>query len=128
MVTRGKEIYKRVAAKHKIDLSLVESIGNAMFQELRNKVDTGTSLAYEMPKLGTFNIRFTRFLQMFNGFNKHLEQEAPWALELLEQHKERYERDKLINTLIAAYRQDKKDVREKRYATPSSEDKPNEHS
>lgn len=128
MVTRGKEIYKRVAAKNKLDLSLVESVGNAMFQELRSKVETGTSLAYEMPKLGIFSIRFLKFEQTFNRFKKHLENKAPWALELLEKNKTRYERDQIINTLIQVYREDKKNVRQQRYTITSSKDKPEEHS
>ena len=61
MIIGAKDIYEEIAEEENINLELIQSIGNAVFQNLRTCLNDPLELSYELPKIGTFNIRFKKF-------------------------------------------------------------------
>ena len=119
MITYPKVIYKRVAEKNNLKQELVESIGTIVFQQLRASLNDPRDLAYELPGLGTFNVRFSRFESYFN----YIKNNKP------EEHEtENYLRAERLCEMMKQFRIDKETKRKKRYdeieANQSSEDNP----
>lgn len=127
MVTKINNIYEKVSKKHNLQLDLVKSVGDCVFDELLDKLSKFEDLGYDLPKLGTFNLRFKRFENYYLNFVKKLENKDPLAIEKLENNKELFELNTEIYKKIQNFRQVKSEKRKLRYETTgntSSESKP----
>jgi nucleoid DNA-binding protein len=128
MIIVPKEIYEKVAKEHTFDKDLVESVGNSVFQELRNSLNYPTELAYEVPKLGIFSLRFMRFERYYKNFVNLLNKENEKAKQQLENNPEYFKNNTTLFDKIQDYRIKKNEVRNARYNTiKSREDNIEEH-
>lgn len=131
MITTPKRVYKNVSEENALPQDLVESIGNVIFQHLRSSLNNPQALAYEVPEIGSWNIRFNRFERFFYSIAKGLEENNPLTLKHVEDNPGEIERNTLIIDKINSYRKDKKEVKEKRneqnQAFQSSENHIKEH-
>ena len=123
MITSAKSIYKKVSEKHNIPLELIESIGNVISQQTRYCLNNPESLAYELPGLGTFNIRFVRFEKFYNNFQALLDKNDETAIMKRDRDLHFYNSNTLIMEKIKQFKIDKQIKRKERYETnESSED------
>lgn len=112
MITKPREIYKNVSEKYELPIELIQSIGNTIFQKTRSILNRPDDLAYELPELGVFNIRFCKFERyIYNIRNNPQEDEFR-------------ERMKYLIKRMDEYREDKQNIKEKR----NNYDKTNESS
>lgn len=118
MIVPPKAIYKKVAEKNALPPELLESIGNVVFQHLRACLNDPKELAYEVPELGTFSLRFKKFVQYYQNVKDKIEEQGTANLA----------RAEMICKKIEEYQKDKKETRKKRYESnqtiESSEDNP----
>ena len=107
MIISAKDIYEEIAEEENINLELIQSIGNAVFQNLRTCLNDPMELSYELPKIGTFNIRFKKFENYFNGFEKRLLEGNEEAKLKYEENPENFHKNKRLMGKIKVYREDK---------------------
>lgn len=115
MIIGSKDIYEEVAIENNIDVELVNSIGSTVFQQLRTLLNDPEELAYELPKIGTFIMRFKRFEKYFNNFQNHLNNKSPEAIKKYENNIILYEKNKKLIEKMKKYREDKQLKRKLRY-------------
>lgn len=116
METKTKDIFEKVARDNNLPVDLLESIGGCVLKELQQSLIHPTSLAYELPHVGTFKARFKRFENYFLRFLGKLQagdekaQEKLWANpKLFQQNADLYQK-------MQQYRRDKKAAKLKRNA------------
>lgn len=114
MIVRSKPLYQKVAEKHNIAFDLVQSVGNAMFSELRTKLESPDNIVYEMPKLGIFIIRFEKYYKMATGALKKLDKQDPETLERYERDPDNFERLRKVAALIEQFRKERIETRTER--------------
>ena len=128
MIRKPKEIYLEVAKKHSLPVDLIVSIGNIVYQETRSILNNPQQLSYELPELGTFNMRFKKFEAYFSSFQKRLDEDEPNAIILRDTNLEKYLTNKMLYDKMQEYRKDKQETRIKRYeqnkTLESSKDNP----
>lgn len=111
MLVTPKQIYTNVAERNDVSFELISSIGNIIFQSLRTCLNDPSELAYEVPGLGTFGLRFNRFEESHNSAKIHHHDDSnntdAQKLRLLKMGK--------IQTKIDSFRKHKSEVKTKRY-------------
>lgn len=123
MIESAKIIYKKTAEKNNVPIELIESIGNAVAQHMRTCLNNPDALAYELPNIGTFNIRFTRFEKYYNNFQALLDKNDENAIMKRDRDLEFYESNTIVMEKIKQFKIDKQEKRKERYETnESSED------
>lgn len=128
MITGIRDIYEKVAKQNNLDPELVKSIGTVVFQNLRECLNKPDEVAYELPKVGVFNVRFQKFENYYLAFVRCLERGDEKAKKQLEDNPELFEINTKLYNRILEYREKKKEKRNARYeAIKSSEDKSEEH-
>lgn len=115
MIVTGKTLYEQVAKKEQLPVDLVHSIGSFVFQTFRRESRAFEHLALELPKLGTFILRFNRFQTHFNYLQKRIDTKDEETLILLEENPGIYEKYKKILRKMDEFRQEKKKTRNERY-------------
>lgn len=116
MLVNAKTLYELTAAKHNLPMELVESVGSCVFEKLREKSEAPSELAYELPKLGTYVLKFKGFERFYINFVRQLERNHPEAIAKRDKNPELFERCTLLYNKMQEYRKHKKEVRERRYA------------
>jgi antitoxin component of RelBE/YafQ-DinJ toxin-antitoxin module len=114
MVVRSKILYEQVAQKYNLPLDLIESVGGCVFTQLRKKMENPTDLAYELPKFGTFNIRFKMFEDYYESFLRDLNANKPEAIQKRDANPELFSRNTKLYKKIQEYREKKKEIKDKR--------------
>lgn len=128
MVTRVKHIYEKISKKRGIPIEVIESIGDIIFDTLLNYMEKPEDLAYELPKFGTFNVRFKKFTDYYEHFINKLEKNDPEAIKNRDADPEKFERNTRLYRKIKEFKSDKEAKRKLRYETnKSSEDKSKEY-
>lgn len=123
MISNAKSIYKQTAEKHNVPLELIESIGNTISQHMRSCLNNPEALAYELPHIGTLNVRFVRFERFYNNFQNLLDKEDPIAIMKRDRDLQFYNSNTIVMEKIKNFRTDKEEKRKQRYDTnESSED------
>lgn len=115
MIVLPNDIYEEVAEDIGVDVAMIQSIGVIAFQELRHSLNNPVELAYELPKLGTFILRFNKFEDYFDYFQKKLDNKDVEALQKLEDNPELYLKNKALKEKINNFRKDKQTKRKQRY-------------
>lgn len=116
MIVRSKALYEETSLRHNLPIDLIESVGNCVFEALVFKLNHPEDLAYELPKFGTFNIRFKMFERYYENFQKLLEASDPEAIKKRDSNLDLYKRTTSIYNKINEFRSKKKDTRKQRYA------------
>lgn len=128
MVIKASEIYEKVAKDNNLKPELVESVGSTILTELVNTLDDPRELAYELPKFGTFALRFKKTERFYNNFIQKLIQNDPKALKQKEDNPELFNAITNLYNKIQNYRKDKKEKKQLRNETiESSKNKSNEY-
>lgn len=120
MLVIAKTLYEDTAKKHDLPTELVESVGNCVFEKLREKLSSPHKIAYELPKLGTFKMKFKSFENFYLNFVNLLDQENPKAIEKRDKNPELFERCTMLYNVMQEFRKRKKEVREQRYGKSES--------
>jgi hypothetical protein len=125
MEARLKQIYEIISKRDNVPIDLIESVGNSVFDSLRYHMDHPSELAYELPKIGTFNIRFNRFLGYYNTVQKKLANKEEKTTLQKQNDPELFERLDKLNLRVEEYREKKQEKRNERneYLSKTSEDK-----
>lgn len=125
MIVRNKEIYKLVAETNNLPIETVESVGSAVFTELLKVMEDPKEIAYELPKFGTFVLKFKKYENYYNSFKTKLDAGDPKAIQKKEENEQLFiNTTNLINKMLQ-YRSDKREAKIKRYETKqSSENNP----
>jgi hypothetical protein len=116
MIVRSKGLYEETSQRHNLPIDLIESVGNCVFEALVYKLNHPEDLAYELPKFGTFNIRFKMFDRYYENFQKLLDVNDPEAIKKRDSNLDLYKRTTSIYNKIQEFRSKKKETRTKRYA------------
>jgi len=120
MIDNAKIIYKKTSENNNLPLDLIESIGNVVSQHLRNCLNNPDALAYELPNIGTFNIRFIRFERYYNNFQNLLDKDDPIAIMKRDRDLQFYQSNTIVMEKIKNFRIDKQEKRKERYETNES--------
>lgn len=125
MIVRNKEIYKIVAETNNLPIETVESVGSAVFNELLKCLEDPKEIAYELPKFGTFVLKFKKYENYYNSFKAKLDAGDEKAIQKKEENEQLFiNTTGLINKMLQ-YRSDKRESKIKRYATDKpSQDNP----
>lgn len=103
MIIRPAETYRRVAEKHKLDRDLVVSIGEAVFTDLMEHMNSPSHLAYELDHVGTFGVRHSNFNKKL-GWHSKTRPDSPfmqgWTRipALIQEYKDKKEAFKTIKS------------------------------
>lgn len=111
MIVTSKEISKKVADNNDIDFNIIDSINSIVFASLRENLNSPDHLAYELPGIGTFELRFKQFEKHFNHFKNLVETNNENAIAAVNRNPEYYKRNKLLIEKIDEFRNDKKEKR-----------------
>lgn len=122
MIVSSNDIYKKVAEKKNLNEDLVKSVGTVVFQSLRELLNNPEELSYELPKLGTFSLRFKKFEYYFYNFKNKLENNDEECLKKLENNPALYEKNKKMIEKITAFRDARRNKRVLRYAKEDNTD------
>jgi hypothetical protein len=130
MVVKVKQIFERVASDNNIPLEEIESIGNAVFKDMHTKMNSPVDLAYELPWVGTFAVRFKRFESYFLLFLGKLQRGDEKAQEKLWANPKLFQLNADLYQKIQLFRIDRKAAKIKRDAAtkPTSQNQPAQHS
>lgn len=120
MIIRSNEIYEQVAKENNINVDVIQSIGNCVFQHLKDNLSIYGELAHELPGIGTFNLRFSKFENYFESFKKHIADEHSGIMTKLADNPGLFEIGLKTIDKIKEYREDKKTKRELRFSTIKS--------
>lgn len=103
---------------YSIDYKLVESVGDFVFKELIAKLNSPTDISYELPKLGTWNIRENKFMRSYRCTPMNYRSQWNTLLENMQKYRElkKYKRELRFQNVT------------KQECSKTSEDKPEEHS
>lgn len=115
MITKSKSLFEKVAQKHSLPAEALASVGNCVFEELRRKMESPEELAYELPRLGTFNVRFTTFERYFTNFLRKLQEGSETAQEQLKTNPKLFQQNADLYKKIQVYREDKQKTKLKRH-------------
>jgi hypothetical protein len=61
MIVRMPAVYKELSEELGLSVSIIESIGVEVLSSLREKLNAPSEIAYELPQLGTFTLKHTKY-------------------------------------------------------------------
>lgn len=114
MISSPKSIYKKVAEKNSLPLEMIDSIGTTVFQTLRSILNDPKELAYELPELGTFNVRFKAYDSYYKYVLQQIAEGNENFITRFVDDPEKLAKLENICSKMEEYRNDKKETRQKR--------------
>ncbi len=130
MIKRMADIYKEVSREQGLSLSIVESVGIEVLSCLRNCLNNPSEIAYELPNLGTFTLKHTKY----ESFHKFLIDAVETGKYKLDEDypTDTYERNGELMKKIEEFRQHKEEVNKlkdefKEKSGEPSQGEPEEH-
>jgi uncharacterized protein YeaC (DUF1315 family) len=109
MIVKISEIYNEVSQELNLSKAIVESIGVEVLSSLRDKLNSPTEIAYELPKLGTFAMHLSKYTSFHQHLLKALET-GKWKLGT-DYCPEMYERNLILMSKIDEFYKQKNDVK-----------------